>query len=156
MQCCLESFGQHCIEFWPALCCSKSIEANLRRIFFMQCCLEPLGQYCIGFLTVQCCPESIKRTLHRIFSDANLSGASWTTWDRVFTCRTKSISAKLHRIFFMQCCLEPLGQHCIGFLTVQCCPKCIKKTLNRNFFYAMLSGVFRATLHRVLTCAMLF
>ena len=28
----------------------------------------------------------------------------------------------------MQSCLEPLGQHCIGFLSAQCCPKSIKTT----------------------------
>ena len=39
----------------------------------------------------------------------------------------------LHRIFFVQCCLEPLGQHCIGFWPVQSCPKSIKTTLTRIF-----------------------
>ena len=34
----------------------------------------------------------------------------------------------------MQCCLEPLGQHCTKFLPVQCCPKSIRTTLNRIFF----------------------
>ena len=33
----------------------------------------------------------------------------------------------------MQCCLEPLRQHCTRFLPVQCCPKSIKTTLNRIF-----------------------
>ena len=128
----------------------------------MQSFLEPLREYCIGFLPVQCCLKSIKRTLHRIFfiqscvEPLEQHGIRFSPVQEYFTCRPKSIRAKLHRIFFMQCCLEPLGQHCIGFLTVQCCPKCIKKTLNRNFFYAMLSGVFQASLHRVLTCAMLF
>ena len=55
----------------------------------------------------------------------------------------------------MQCCLEPLGQHCIRFLPVQCCPKSIKTTLNMIFSYAMLSGATQTTLHAILTCAML-
>ena len=59
-------------------------------------------------------------------------------------------------VFLMQCCLEPLGQHCIGFWPVHCCPKSIKTTLNRIFSYALLSGASRTTLHRVFTCAMLF
>ena len=55
----------------------------------------------------------------------------------------------------MQCCLEPLGQHFIGFLPVQCCPKSIKTTLRKIFSYTMLSGATQTILHRVLTCAML-
>ena len=35
--------------------------------------------------------------------------------------------------FPVQCCLESLGQHCTGFLPVQCCPKNITTTLNRFF-----------------------
>ena len=85
MQCCLDSFGQHCIGFSPVQCCPKSIKVKLQRIFFMQCCLGPLGQYCIGFLPAQFCPKSINRTLHRIFSYTKLSGASWTTLHKVFT-----------------------------------------------------------------------
>ena len=33
----------------------------------------------------------------------------------------------------MQCCLEPLGQHCTRLLPAQCCPKSIKTTSNRIF-----------------------
>ena len=33
----------------------------------------------------------------------------------------------------MQCCLEPLGQHCIRFSPMQSCPKSIKTTLNKIF-----------------------
>ena len=44
---------------------------------------------------------------------------------------------------------EPLGQQCRGFLSMQCCPKSIKRTLNRIFSYAMLSGAWRTTLHKV-------
>ena len=54
----------------------------------------------------------------------------------------------------MQCCLEPLRHHGIGFLPDQCCPKSIKATLHR-IFYKMLSGASRTALHRVFTCTML-
>ena len=40
----------------------------------------------------------------------------------------------------MQTYLEPLGQHWIGFLPVQCCPKSIRQKLHRIFSYAILSG----------------
>ena len=55
----------------------------------------------------------------------------------------------------MEDCLEPLRQHYIAFLPVQCCPKSIKTTLNRSFSYAMLSGATQTALHRILTCTML-
>ena len=35
--------------------------------------------------------------------------------------------------FPVQCCLESLRQHCLGYLLAQCCPKSIKITLNRIF-----------------------
>ena len=38
---------------------------------------------------------------------------------------------------------------------MQCCPKSIKTTLNKNFSYVMLSGASQTTLHRFLTCTML-
>ena len=50
----------------------------------------------------------------------------------------------------MQSCLEPFGRHNIEFSAVQSYLKGIKTTLDRIFSYAMLSGTFRATLHRVL------
>ena len=34
--------------------------------------------------------------------------------------------------FPVQCCLEPLGQHCIEFV-LQCCSMSIKTTLHRIF-----------------------
>ena len=53
----------------------------------------------------------------------------------------------------MPCSLEPFGQFCIGFLTVQCCPKSITTILNRVFSYVMFSAATRTKLHRLLTCA---
>ena len=58
-------------------------------------------------------------------------------------------------LFLVQCCLEPHGQHCLGYLLVQCCPKSFKTALNRIFPYAVLSGISWATLHNILTCAIL-
>ena len=121
----------------------------------MQSCLEPLRQHFIRFLLVQCCPKSIKTTLHRIFSCAKLSGASWATLLRVSSCEIvpQEYYANIAQDFFL--CLEPLGQHCIGFLPVQCRPKSIKTTLHRIFSYAKLPGASRATLHRVFICVLL-
>ena len=65
---------------------SQNIKTNCTGFFLIQCCLEPLRQYCIGFCPVQCCPKGIKITLHRFCPDANLSGASRTTLNRVLTC----------------------------------------------------------------------
>ena len=53
----------------------------------------------------------------------------------------------------MQCCLEPLGQYCIGFWPVQCYPKSIKRTLHSICSYTKLSGASWTTLHRVSSCA---
>ena len=58
--------------------------------FLMQCYVEPLGLYCIGFWPAQCCPKTIKTTLHRVFSYTKLSGASWTTLHKVFSCAMSS------------------------------------------------------------------
>ena len=77
----------------------------------MQSCLEPLGQHWKGFSTVQCCPNSFKAALDRIFSYAMFSEAFQTTLHRTVTFAKDNIS----QVFLMQSCLEPLGQHCIGF-----------------------------------------
>ena len=62
-----------------------------------------------------------------------LSGAFRVTLHRVLTCAmlTQEYQDKAVQDFFMQCCLEPLGQHCIGFLPMQCCPKSIKTVLRK-------------------------
>ena len=39
----------------------------------------------------------------------------------------------------MQCCLERLGQHCLGFSAVKSCPKSITPTLHRIFFLCLES-----------------
>ena len=107
---------------------------------------------------MQCCTKGIKTTLNKIFSYAILS---WSISDNIalgFDLRNV-VPRVLRRdwtgFFLTECCLEHLGQHCMGFCPVQCCPKSIKTTLNRIFSYTMLSEASQTTLHRALTCAML-
>ena len=104
-----------------------------------------------------------------------LSAASWATLHKVFTCAILSqkyynniaqgfylysvVPRQLRQhwtwLFPIQYCLEPQGQHCLGYLLVQCCPKSIKTTLSKIFSCAMLSETSWVTLHKVFTCAML-
>ena len=85
---------------------------------------------------MQSCPKSTKTTLHRVFSGVMLSGAFRATLDRVLTCAilSQEYQGKTVQDFLMQFCLEPLGKHCIVFLPMQCCPKSIKTTLNREIY----------------------
>ena len=53
----------------------------------------------------------------------------------------------------MQCCLGPLGKHCIWFWPVEYCPKSIRTTLNEIFSCALLSAASMTTLHRIFICA---
>ena len=48
-------------------------------------------------------------------------------------------------------CYKLLGQHCTGFLSMQCLRqlKTIKTTLNKIFSYALLSGASRTAPHKV-------
>ena len=55
MQCCLEPFGQHCIEIRPVQSCPKSIKKTLHR-FFSYAKLAGVS----------------RETLHRVFSCATL------------------------------------------------------------------------------------
>ena len=86
MHCCLEPRRQHFIGYLPVQCYPRSTKTTLNKIFPVQRCLEPVGQHCTRFLLVLCCPKSIEITLIRDFSRAMLSGASWTTLRKVFTC----------------------------------------------------------------------
>ena len=67
------------------------------------------------------------------------SGGSWTTLNKVFTCAMLS-QKYWENIEPVQCCHEPIGQHCTKSLPVQCCPKSIKTTLNRFSSCVMFSG----------------
>ena len=84
----------------------------------------------------------------------NISGASWTKLHNFFTCTrlSQEYEDNIEQDFYLgnvvprvlkrhwrgslpvEYCLEPLGQHKTKFLTVKCCPKCIKITLNRIVF----------------------
>ena len=57
--------------------------------------------------------------------------------------------------FLMQCCLEPLRQHCIEIWPVQYCPKSIKKTLHGIFSYTNFFEASYSILHSVFSCALL-
>ena len=101
----------------------------------MQSCLEPLRQHCIelqlcnvvqrvlrqhctGFSLMQCCLGSLSDNIAQDFYLRNV---------------VPRVLRQNYAEFFSKFCLEPLGQHCTGFLPVQCCPKSIKTTLNRIF-----------------------
>ena len=49
-------------------------------------------------------------------------------------------------LFPVQCCLESLGQHCIGFCLYHVVPIVLRQDWTK-FFLVMLSGASRATLH---------
>ena len=80
-------------------------------------------------------------------------------WFLPVQCCLKSIKRTLHRIFFIQSCVEPLEQHGIRFSPVQeyftCRPKSIRAKLHRIFSDAVFSGALWTRLHRVLTREML-
>ena len=105
--------------------------------FHVQCCLEPLREHCTRnvencarLLSVQICPKKITG---------------------FYLCNVVPRVLRQHwtGFFLVHFSLEPQGQHCLGYLLVQCCPKNIKTTLNRIFSCAMLSGASRTTLNRI-------
>ena len=141
----------------------------------MQCSLEPLRQHCVGFWLVQCYPKSIKTTLHRIFflnkvvwslsGNISYSFQLWNVFSRV-------LRQQWTGFFLMQCCLEPLRQHYIEVLSVQCCPDSIKKHCTGFFLIQTCLQPLRqhcikfwpvqccpkgikTTFHRIFSCAML-
>ena len=61
-----------------------------------------------------------------------LSGASFTTWHKVFSvtlCNVcpKKIKATLKNVFLVHCCLQPQGEHYIGILLWDIVPKVLKE-----------------------------
>ena len=56
----------------------------------------------------------------------------------------------------MQCCLDPLGQHCTRILPVQCCPNSIETTFNSIFSSAMLYRASWTTLLKDFTCSFFY
>ena len=61
-----------------------------------------------------------------------------------------------HRFFPVECCMEPLGQDCTRYLPVKCCPKCINTILNSIRSCAILFGASWTTLHKNITCPVLY
>ena len=131
-------------------CCPKSIKTELSRIFSYAMLSGASRTTLHRNMTCSCCLNCVKKTLHKIFSYANLFGASRTTLHRVFTCAMlpqEYQDKNYTECFLMQYCLEPLGQHCIGFRPVQCFPKSMKQNCTGFFSHAMLAGASRTTLH---------
>ena len=88
----------------------------------------------------------------------------WIAW--IFSCgmllgaRQHCIGPRLHKPLTLNgtislCKVIFIWSLSGNILAVQCCAKSIKTTLDRVFSYAKLSGASRATLHRILTCAVL-
>ena len=91
-----------------------------------------------------------------IAQDFSCAMLSQEYYDNVEQCCPRSIKTILHKIFPVQCCLEALRQHCIGFGPGQCCPKSIKTKLNKIISCVLLSGASKTTLHMVFICAIIF
>ena len=150
----LQPLGQYCARFLPVQCCPKRFMAILNRIFPMQRCLENIAQ---GFYLCNIVPRVLRQDWTKFFT----STVVWRFLDNItqgiYLCNVVPRELRQHwtGFFLVQYCLNPQGQHCLGYLLVQCCPKSIKKTLNRIFYCAMLSGTSWATLRKVFTCAML-
>ena len=149
--CYLKRFGQHCTRFLPVQYCPKSIKTTLNKIFFVQCCLEPFGQHCTRFLPVQCCPKSIKTTLNRIFP----CNVVWTLLENIaqdffsyfVQCCPKKIKT-LKKSFLMQCCLQPQGQHYIGFFLWNIFPEVLRQHC-KGFFFPLRCNVICSLLGNI-------
>ena len=154
----LDPLRQHCIRFLPVQCCSKSIKRTLNKIFSYP--LFP-GSSWATLHSVLICVMLAQEHYDNIEQDFFLLKVIWSLSGNVTQSFQKCnvIPSVLRqygtRSFLMQCCLEPSGQHRIGFWPVQCCPKSIKAKLHRSLSCPMLSETSRTTLHRVFSCAML-
>ena len=85
MQCCLEPLGQHGKGFYLCNVVPRVLRQNCTGLFYaMLSGASPTIWY--GLWPAQSCLKSIKTTFHRVFSYTKLSGASWTTLQRVFSC----------------------------------------------------------------------
>ena len=156
VQCCLKPLGQHCIElflcnvvpgvlrqhftgffFYPML--SGASQTTLNRVLICAVVSRVLRQHWIGFWLVQGCSKNIKAKLHKTFSYAMLSGVSWTTLYRDFTCAIffpRVLKIKVNRIF-----------------SYAMLSKASRTTLLMNMIFSTIAS--RTTLHSVLTCVML-
>ena len=110
MQCCLKFQRQQCIGFWPVQYSLKNIKTTLKRIFSCALLSRASRTTLHWVFPVQYCSRSIETTLHKIFYCAKMSGAPPTALYKVLT-----FISIMTEFFLVQCCLEPLGQHCTGF-----------------------------------------
>ena len=118
---------------------SRVLRQHWTGFFLLQYCTKHFGQSCIGFWLVQGCSKNIKAKLHKTFSYAMLSGVSWTTLYRDFTCAVffpRVLKIKVNRIF-----------------SYAMLSKASRTTLLMNMIFSTIAS--RTTLHSVLTCVML-
>ena len=154
----LDPLGQPCARTLLVQCCPKTLETTLNSIFS---CAMLSGASCTtlhkDFTFAKRCLKTIKTTLNSIFSCAVLSQASCTTLHKDFTCVmfSQEYWDNIEQFFFLcsvvSILLDNIAQ---GFLSVQCCTKGIKITLNSIFSCAVLSQASCTTLHKDFTCAM--
>ena len=86
----------------------------------MHCCLEPQGQHCARL--------SLCRAVWSLSNNISLSFDLCNVVPR-------ELRQHLTRLFLMQGCLEPLGQHCIGSEPAQYRPESIKWQHWTRFFH---------------------
>ena len=106
---------------------------TLDRFFSVQCChrtIKTLGLLGLvtntGFFFVQCClePKVASRVLRQPWLGFFLCIVVWSLQDNIawsfYLCNVVPVVLRPDYIsfFLVQCCLEPLGQHCAGFLSV--------------------------------------
>ena len=83
----------------------------------MQNCLEPLGQHCVGFFFLcNVIPIVLRQHCTGFFiAESYLECLGFQLCNAV----PRLLRQYSTEFLLMQCCLEPFGQHCIVFLTVQ-------------------------------------
>ena len=157
-----KNFRQHCTWFCPVQCFRESSCAWATSMGFYMCnvdqqyyenteqdfflwnvvwsFLDNIGQHCTRLLPVQCCPKNIKTTLN-VGQDFFLCIIVWSLLDNTaqgfYQCNVVSRVLIQHCtvILHVQCCLEPLEEHCTGFLPVNCWPMD-----NRQLFLAKIQN----------------
>ena len=124
----------------------------------MQCCMESQGQHYIRFVPCNVVPGALRQHFTLLFPVQYYLEPLGQHRTRFYLCNSvpRVVSRQYRTIFFSaHCCREPLRQHGLKFLPVQCCLKSIKTILNWICCSAMLSRASCTTLHEVFTCAML-
>ena len=158
MHCCLEPLGYNCIRFTPVQSCPKSIKTKLHKVFSYAMLSGACRATLHRLLTCAMLSQEYQGNIKQDFFLQNVVCSHSDNIAQNFDlCNVIPRVLRQHctRPFLIQSCLEPFGQHYIGFSPVQCCPKSIEKTFNENFSYAKLSEASRATQHRVFSCTML-